>query len=461
MLNHEPLLLPALKYASSVPRVRLAEAVEHLVAERSLTRPKIQGSPGRATPPFNLVSWAFISLATAGLVRSVAPAQWELTPEGREVLDQEPESIGFDFLSTFEAYRGHWDDKKLDYLRQSYQLLRFEHYTGGRALFLQGFHDTAAVALAYSIEYHLKAALEEVRGRWEKEDNAFFLNHDLKQQYRRALHHGVLTSTYISFDFLEYVGDHFSRRYPSGEDELLGRRRYWRFGGSILATYDDCVLQLDSGLAEVYESQRYSLGAHALFGHGVSPNGINAFFHNNIFALDRLPGVRSSCEKEDSNLPQEQLENPELLLARTGFPHPGESLARARRVLDCQLAAFFRYPKVGEPDPDPARLLSRHWHQLPSGIHYSRWVIGRIRSEFGDDSVEIVEDKDSEQVCLRVFDRKAKRWVRELKLRQGLAEYFLDTPDNRAQVETWIEETRLQFRKLRPNLRRPRKRVNG
>jgi hypothetical protein len=324
-------------------------------------------------------------------------------------------------------------------------------------LLLQGSFDAAAVLLAYSLEYHLKAAMLEVEDSWTTDERRLVeKSHNLKALYRSALQKGLLATSFVSFDFLEFAGDHFTRRYPSRAQELLSRKGYWSFGGQKLHTYDDAITQLDMALAELYGSARYTLGAHAIAGFGVSGSLADAFFHDNLFVLERLPAYRGAVEDEHHlNLDSDLLERPEALFARDRFPHPAKTLEGARELVKWHLAAFFRYPKKGEPDPDPSRLLSERSPLVPPLSHYSRWVVERAIREFGKGAVEVSENREEQEVVLRVFDRRAKKWHRSLVLRSGYIEGFIRNTENEAVVDRWFSATRGQFKRFRANLRIP------
>jgi hypothetical protein len=355
------------------------------------------------------------------------------------------------------------DKVKLDYLRTRYLDSRFEHYTCGRLLYLQGSHSAAAVLLAYAIEYHLKAAMIEVKSSWTPDERSIVeKSHDLKILYQACLRRGLLTKSYISPDFMDYAHDHFERRYPKREDNLLTSRGYWRFGGSLLQTYDDCILQLDLALAEHYGTLEHTMGAYAIGGILAARPLTDAFFHENVFALETLSDYKAVVRQNSRlNLDGALLDSPDLLFTRDNLPHPGVTIARAREVLEWDLAAYFRYPKKSEPDPDPARLLAKRSHDLPYGIHYSKWVIERACREFGRGSVDVTEVKERKEVVLWLFDRRAKKWYTSQVLRSGFVESLVRNEESERVVDVWFAKTREQFQHHRRNLRvPPKKRQN-
>jgi hypothetical protein len=202
-----------------------------------------------------------------------------------------------------------------DNRRQDYLALRFEYYACGRLLVLQGRFDAASVLLAYSIEFHLKAALVEVEDEWSDADRRMVgRSHNLRELYQSALRKGLLKGSFISTDFLDFAHDHFERRYPTGARALGSRKGYYSFGPRKLHTYDDATIQLDSALADLYDSASYSLGVHAFKGFGVSSAIASAFFQGNVFALEKLAEQKALLDDEPHlNLNRELLVRPDAL----------------------------------------------------------------------------------------------------------------------------------------------------
>lgn len=458
--SHESLLLPTLKLARAAGGLSTQSAARLLAPEYLEEESFQQTKIGEAPYAHSLAAAALTSLTAAGLLETQGFGFWRITEAGKAVLESEPAAIDFEFLTRFASYRRHWNVIRRDDMRNRYLTLRFEHYVCGRLLLLQGSHYAAAALLAYAIEYHLKAALSEVQDTWTENDRKLVgRSHDLPSLYRACQNHSLLGGSHISVELLAYARDHFSRRYPRGERELLTTHGYWSFGGNLLPTIDDCITQLDLALADIYQTNTLTLGAKALAGFGIAPNLLNAFFHGNIFAIENLRLYREAAAEfphAQENIPLDQLERPELLFAREGFSHPGITIQLAKRLLDYNLAAFFRYPKKGEPDPDPVRL-TRKWRSLnqTNRLNYSRWVVKRVRQEFGDESVEIVEDRDTKRVTLVVFDRRAKKWHRSISLRPGVIGLFIQNTQSREFLDQWIADTKKQFQRRRRGFRHP------
>jgi hypothetical protein len=229
-----------------------------------------------------------------------------------------------------------------------------------------------------------------------------------------------------------------------------------------LQTYDDCIIQLDQALAIDYGTPAYRLGFHAIAGAGVSAGLVDAFFHENIFALEDLPIYRAALVNESNlNVDSGSLDRPAQLFARESLRYPGFSQERATELLRWNLAAYFRYPKQDEPDPDPARLLANRNNILPAGLNYSKWVIDRFVKIFGQGAVELIEDKQQGNVVLNVFDRRAKDWHGQIGLRIGFIEPLIRNEANEILVEKWIANLQAQFSSRRQNLRIPPPKLRG
>lgn len=353
----------------------------------------------------------------------------------------------FDTLKQYPSYNDYWAAVARDNRRHKFMDLRFEHYTGGRLLFLQGSHTAAAVLLAYAIEYHLKAALNEVRASWTPDEQRLVGGlHELRNLYKACSKHGLLTDSSISLDFLHYAEDHFKRRYPRKEQVLMNERGYWRFGGTLLNTYDDCIIQLDRALATVYGTEEYRLTLHALTDGAVSPLLVDALFHANVFAVDDVRSRGPAPATRRSGNSDQVVIDPDRLFFRDGLPPPALPFSRSCELLDWNLAAHFRYPKRDEPDPDPARLLAKSNRSASLGITAAQWAIERAITVFGRGAVEVREDEATGKILLTVFDRRAKRRHASLTLRDGIVQLFRNT-SNELAVERWIGECQAQFGK--------------
>lgn len=447
-ISHEELLGPALRLLASRSALTVGDATS-LLSESGLPTTT------------DVVAAALNSLGTAGLLVRTAPDTWRITVEGEALAEREPLELTFQTLRQYPCYEAYWAGIARDSVRRKFLELRFEHYASGRLLFMQGSHAAAAVLLAYSTEYHLKAALLEVEATWTPQERALVTrSHNLFELYRLCLRRGLLTSSYVSFDFMEYAHDHFERRYPSGERSILSDRGYWSFGGSMLYTYDDCVVQLDRALAAVYATHAWRMDVHALTDTTLSPHLVDAFFHANVFAIENLRMSRAALVSAEVRFDEAVIDHPDQLYFRDGLPVHVSTYERAQELLSHQLVAYFRYPKQGDPDPDPARLLATNDRDrsAAAGVSSCRWVIDRVMAVFGGGAVELTEDRKARQVVLTVFDRRAKRWHRELVLREGNVPLLSRNRNNETFVEQWITDTRASFERLRPNLRIPPKR---
>jgi hypothetical protein len=348
--------------------------------------------------------------------------------------------------------------------------LRLEHYASGRLLCLHGGFTAAPIVLAYAIEYHLKGALAEFEDDLTDDEKRLVRSdHKLVELYTACLNRGLLRSTFVSSDFLLFARHHFERRYPSTEDAILRDRRYWQFGRSMLHTYDDCIVQLDRGLAEMYGTDKYLLGGRALSGSlSVSRSLVKALFHDNVHALEDLPRYIAAAREFRMFPPDEEPDSrPEVWYSSTdALPSPSMSLEEARELLEWNLAAFFRYPAQGEPDPDPARLLAKFQvaqFSLPHAVADYKWAYEQAVRAFGRGGVDLVREEgdfargDKGRVVLTVFERKAKKWFRPVVLDHGAIVPIRPNPHTKAALEAWIAETLAMFRRERNGLRKPRK----
>jgi hypothetical protein len=454
--SHEKLLGPVLRLLAAKGELSISDTTSLLSESPSdtLERPTRTAS--------DIVAAALNSLGTAGLLERTSPDVWRITPEGKALAEREPLELRFETLKQYPSYNAYWACIARDNLRQKFLELRFEHYASGRLLFLQGSHAAAAVLLAYSIEYYLKAALIEVEATWTPQERALVRgSHNLVELYHLCLRRGLLTDSYVSFDFMKYAHDHFERRYPSGERSVLSGRGYWSFGGSMLYTYDDCIVQLDRAVANTYNSHAWRVGVHALADTVVSPRLVDALFHANVFAIEDLRADRAALAGLGVKFDATILDHPDQLYFRDGLPVHASTYERAKELLKYQLAAYFRYPKQEEPDPDPARVSAANDRDrsAATGVISCRWAIDRVVKAFRKEAVELTENLEARQVLLTVFDRRAKHWYRRLVLREGNLPLLFRNEESEAVVEQWIADTRSSFARLRPNLRIPPKRA--
>lgn len=287
-------------------------------------------------------------------------------------------------------------------------------------------------------------ALCLVEDRWSEADRKLVeKSHNLKQLYLRGCDFGFWTGCTISKEFLDYVQDHFERRYSKSEEKVLERRGAIHLGGSVIHTYDDCITQLDDSLCEACGSPRLSLGAAVAAGHYFNERLALSFYHCNPFALSRRPQYEQALAALEVcwsyGLPDD-----DKLFFCEHLPPPAASQAEYMKLLELRLAEHFRLLGKGEPDPDPARiLLSRPFRVQSSGFE---WVLAKLREEFGLYNVDAREETGSRVVAAFVFDRTAKKWWRSLALRQNHVPLWIRCPAAEEALRKWIRETQEQFK---------------
>ncbi|MBZ0113008.1 MAG: hypothetical protein K8J08_11135 [Thermoanaerobaculia bacterium] len=422
--------------------------------EASTTWPAAhRGVPSLLSETGQAVVRATIALRESGLLASEGPGIWRITRAGRR-LHSKGEQVSFETLKRRPPYKEYLRKLKAEAGRRDWQALRFDSYVSGRLLTFDGSSHTAPSALAYALEYSLKAALAELRGGLVPA--ATLRCHDFPKLYHTCLDHDLLTQTYVSDDFLEYAQHHFERRYPSGQARVLQERKYWTFGREDLTTYDDCLLQIDRGLDEIYASSEWSLGNRALTIHGRNRLS-RAFFHDNVYAIARLPEYRRSVDDGRLCFPEpERLERRELLFCSgDDLPCPRINYQRAQELLTLDLAALFIYPQVSGPHADPARVLL-----TPRGAHLGdrhnvEWILRQLREEFGSSSVEFLQDSRTQEVSIVVYDRGSKLYWASLPLSQEHLPSLARNIYTRELLDRWIDGTKKQFASERRVLRLP------
>lgn len=451
LLGVEQLLRPVLAIVSKAGPIPVRDifgeiARQHLLA---VSRPEIENILSEAG---QIVVNATIALKESGLIESAGPAVWRVTPGGVRQLQKEV-AITFDVLERRPQYREYLQRLAAEKRRRDWQELRFDYYVAGRILVLQGSAYAASTALAYALEYSFKAALTELRDGAVK--RSILGGHDFLNLYQTCLDHCLLHETYISDDFLEFAQHHFERRYPSGQSKLLSERRHWTFGASFLPTFDDCMIQLECGLDNIYGSSEWSLGNRALT---VPAEKLAlSFFHNNVFAVARLNTYRDSVQPDQVAYPKpEHLERPDLLFAASEqLPHPRVTYQKAREFLNLDLAALFVYPDDRKPDPDPVWTFSQSRTSLPGDPYSYEWILKRLREEFGPAAVEVVEDHASHSIVIFVYDRGAKQYWAALEVIRNSLPLYIRNELSRRFLERWIEKTREMFVSDRRELRLP------
>lgn len=103
--DYQSLMKPVLKLAAS-GEVKISEAVSRLEQEFGLSEDeKAELLPsGKQTRFANRVHWARSYLKQAGLLRNTRRGFFELTEEGRRVLDENPSRIDAKFLERYEQF---------------------------------------------------------------------------------------------------------------------------------------------------------------------------------------------------------------------------------------------------------------------------------------------------------------------------------------------------------------------
>lgn len=342
----EDLLGPTLSMVVRLGPIRASDIAALLHRERLLPADSPRDAQDVVHGTGRIVLHATQHLNQAGLIEWESPRVFTATPAGQRLAGKQGR-ITFAELRKRPRYTDHLRKRATDARRRSWQWRRFDHYAGGRLLTKQGSFYAAPTILAYAIEYSLKAALDELPNGAPEKHLHFGRDyrHDLRKLYELCSGKRLLEAVDISADFFDYASEHFKRRYPSLEKDVLADRKRIQFGGAILTTYDDAMIQLDRGLDDLYGAGTWSLGNFALTG---SFTGLSkAFFHDNVFAVDRLAEYLSSAEGERIKYPErEHLERPELLFAcdseRMGYT--GITYEKAQEILDAKLAARFVYP---------------------------------------------------------------------------------------------------------------------
>jgi restriction system protein len=102
-------ILPVLKYISNAHEnvVTQKELREPISQYFSLTQDEIDKflPKGRVTVLVNRINWAFIYLFKAGLIDRPSYGLYKIAPEGKKVIESNPEIIDIKFLSKYESFR--------------------------------------------------------------------------------------------------------------------------------------------------------------------------------------------------------------------------------------------------------------------------------------------------------------------------------------------------------------------
>nr|WP_319372477.1 restriction endonuclease [uncultured Methanobacterium sp.] len=104
--DFQSIMLPLLKFASDKQEHSIREAIESLAQQFDLTeKDRKELLPSGMQPVFdNRVGWSRTSLKKAGLLESKKRGYFNITPEGLNVLNQNPPKIDIGFLMQFPGY---------------------------------------------------------------------------------------------------------------------------------------------------------------------------------------------------------------------------------------------------------------------------------------------------------------------------------------------------------------------
>ena len=104
--DFQSIMLPLLKFSSDKEEHSSRESVQYLAQEFNLTEEdKKELLPSGTQKVFNnRVGWARTYLKKAGLLESKKRGYFNITPEGLNVLKQNPPKINIDFLMQFPGY---------------------------------------------------------------------------------------------------------------------------------------------------------------------------------------------------------------------------------------------------------------------------------------------------------------------------------------------------------------------
>lgn len=337
--------------------------------------------------------------------------------------------------------------------RQDLRDKALEYYASGRRLVAETAFTAAPLLLAYAIEMILKAGLYQFQEFWTENDRKLaFKQHDLVKLYQRTRQLGnsghldasaPFQDTYIAEEFLEFASDHFSRRYP----DLTEDPRPWSFGTTKLAVYDDCICQLDTSLARSLGDPSASLIHAALHDrHPIRERMVTDMFHENDFAYKAAENFIDRDGESEGY----------LAILRSDPSKHAEFVARTRTrspILELNLAAWFRYPRDGEPDPDP--LVNLSYSLESAGSEYS---LARVLArEFGHENVRVIAASlHGGYSIVQIFDRAARKYWMEI---HALSDRMNALGVVGATTANWLDcviaKTRELFAQKRPGLLAP------
>jgi|GEM_PF-4541871 len=438
----EDLVLPVLRIAKSYRESDLHQLIHAVKAQRG----ERERDPN--TPLARMVGSAFAALLRSELlVSDEGRRKFKVSTAGLKILENPPARLDLPYLKTIPQYIAYGENHERDRQARGFQQRRFEYYTGGRRLFLNGAWQPALTLLAYAIEYHLKSPLAGIADCLLKGEKKQLKGHDLPELYDLAVCRGFFQNCRISSEFLGYAGDMFHMRYPSGEERVLGRRGGYRISQYLIFTYDDCIMQLDEALASDFGDPTLSMGVASCGGITSVPTSAllsESFFHCNPFALQNLERYKEIIEESDIRVQVDLPTTQEEGFAAPSLPRPHFRLTRYRRLVDFNLAADFRLPKPEEPDPDPAAAFLAS----NSGCHEeTRRILGHLTEEFGDHRVTTRRDNRTGNLHAYVFSRRSKQWWRSLLLEERhLPRRFVPHGGSEAkELKAWVRETKSLF----------------
>lgn len=104
--NYHVLMLPALKAFADGSKRSVSEARARIAKAEGLTQQDVSEklASGRQTVFVNRVAWALFGIERAGLLKRVSRGVYQLTEEGKELLDQKPVSIDNSVLNKYPAF---------------------------------------------------------------------------------------------------------------------------------------------------------------------------------------------------------------------------------------------------------------------------------------------------------------------------------------------------------------------
>lgn len=105
--DYQTFMLPLLRYLADGQPHAASKVADALAQEFGLTpEEKKQTFPSDGQPIYrNRVRWARIHLAKAGLLEMPKHGYWQISDEGKRVLENNPEAINNQYLSRYASFR--------------------------------------------------------------------------------------------------------------------------------------------------------------------------------------------------------------------------------------------------------------------------------------------------------------------------------------------------------------------